>query len=180
MDERILLAIHAHSTPARDALFRFSDSIGTLSFFTGLVIAVIVWHLYRGQRREAWAWLIVGLTTLVLQEGLKQLVARSRPDLWPRLVVVADYSFPSGHALASATFYPLLAWDVSRTWSLRWRTAALAAGVVVAAFVGFGRLYLGVHWPTDVVAGWVLGAAQTVMAVRWLRSASDNMKVRST
>ena len=163
-----LLAIHAHSAPVLDTIFRFSDRIGTLLFFSGLVLGIIAWHLSRGERREARLWLFVGLSTVLLQEGIKLAVGRPRPQLWPHLVSVTAYAFPSGHALASATLYPLLAWIVSRRSSAAGRWAAMAASILVAVFVGFGRLYLGVHWPSDVLAGWGLGAVQVVAAIRWL------------
>ena len=146
-------------------LFRFSHELGTLRFSAVLVLAAMAWHWLRGERREALAWLVVGFTTLALYLSLKPLFARPRPDLWPRLVGGSDFSFPSGHALASAAFYPLLAWATLR---LR-RVAFVLVSVGLPLFVGFGRLYLGVHWPTDVLAGWTLGAAQAAMAIRWIR-----------
>ena len=165
MDTRILLAIHAWSTPFLDSVFWFSDKIGALWFFVPVVILAAAWEERRGERAEAGLWVALGLSTVLLQYGLKLLVARQRPDLWPPIVPVTSLSFPSGHALASATFYPLLA----RGWArARPGEAPLAytAAAALALFVGFGRLYLGVHWPTDVLAGWFLGAAQTAVAIR--------------
>lgn len=162
----LLLSIHGLSSPLLDTLFRFSHELGTLSFSAVLVLAAITWHGLRGERREALAWLLVGLATFVLYVSVKPLIARPRPDLWrPRLVGETGFSFPSGHALASATFYPLLAWATLR---LR-RVGFVLVGVGLPLFVGFGRLYLGVHWPTDVLAGWTLGAAQAAAAIRWIR-----------
>lgn len=161
----LLLSIHGLSSPAFDALFRFSHELGTLRSCALLVLAVTAWHGLRGERREALAWLAVGLATLILFLSLKPAFARPRPELWPRLVGDTGFSFPSGHALASATFYPLLAWM-----TLRLRRVAFALmGVGLPLFIGFGRLYLGVHWPTDVLAGWALGAAQAAAAIRWIR-----------
>lgn len=166
----LLLAIHDLAGPFLDLLFRFSHELGTLQFSAILAFGAIAWHGLRGERREALVWLAVGLTTLVLYLSLKPMIARPRPDLWrPRLVAETGFSFPSGHALASAAFYPLLAWA-----SLRLRRGAffvLAFGLPL--FVGFGRLYLGVHWPSDVLAGWALGAAQAAVALRWIRAQSD-------
>lgn len=164
----LLLSIHGLSSPLLDMLFRLSHELGTLPFSAVLVLAAVAWHRRCGERREALAWLVVGLTTLVLHLSLKPIFGRPRPDLWPRLVGDSDFSFPSGHALVSAAFYPLLAWVTLR---LR-RVAFVLVGVGLPLFVGFGRLYLGVHWPTDVLAGWTLGAAQAAAAIRWTRPAS--------
>jgi len=109
----------------------------------------------------------VGAAVALIQAGLKELAQRPRPELWPRLIVEGSFSFPSGHAMASAAFYALLARDVA-VHRPEWRRQAYTAGALLALFVGFGRLYLGVHWPTDVLAGWTLGLTQTLVAARVL------------
>jgi membrane-associated phospholipid phosphatase len=167
VDRAILLWIHQHATPTLDALFRFSNELGTMPFCVALVLAAIVWHSIRGERRERAVWVVVGLLTLLLTEIIKLVVGRQRPTLWPWLVSVSGLSFPSGHAVASATFYPLLSWLVLRS-RPRWRRISYAIGLIPAAYIGLGRLYLGVHWPTDVFAGWTLGVAQSAVAVWWL------------
>jgi len=165
LETRILLAIHAWSSPFLDQVFWFSDKIGALWYFTPVVLLVAVWEERRGDRAEAGLWIALGLSTVLVQQGLKLLVARQRPALWPPIVGVTSLSFPSGHALAAATFYPLLArvWARSRPGHT---PLVYAAAVAMALFVGFGRLYLGVHWPTDVLAGWAMGSAQTALAIR--------------
>lgn len=165
----LLLALHRYSSPLGDALFRVSHELGTLGFLAGLVLATCGWHRLRGESREAQAWLAVGLTTLALFLLLKPAFARPRPELWPRLVSASDFSFPSGHALGSAAFYPLLAWTTVR---LRGGAFGLLS-LGLPLFIGVGRLYLGVHWPTDVLAGWALGGVQSAAAIRWLSRPSD-------
>ncbi len=168
MESRLLLAIHAHATPLFDELFRASHLLGAYPFCTAFVLVAALVHRLRGERREAAVWLVAGLGTAILLETLKVVVARARPELWPRLVTQGGYSFPSGHALASATFYPLLAYVLTRS-RPRLLPLALALGVAMAFFIGFGRLYLGLHWPTDVASGWALGGAQSALAITWLR-----------
>jgi membrane-associated phospholipid phosphatase len=169
MEAEVLLAIHSHASPLLDRLFIVSHQLGTLWFLGPLVLAVALWHGKRGETREGWIWILAGVSTVLIQDIVKILVARPRPGLWPRLVPEAWFSFPSGHALASATLYPLLAWDLTRTQRPAVRAFALAAGVALSLFIGFGRLYLGVHWPTDVAAGWAIGALQAMLAIRQLR-----------
>lgn len=167
-----LLAIHDQAGPWFDRFFLLSHYLGTLWFCAPFVLTVVLWHRGRGETALSNVWLGVGVSTYLLQEGLKRVVARLRPQLWPRLETwppVAgseSFAFPSGHALAAATFYPLLAYVLARELPPRLRRAALLAGALLALWIGLGRLYLGVHWPTDVLAGWALGAAQAVVAIR--------------
>jgi membrane-associated phospholipid phosphatase len=165
VDSTILLWIHHHGTPLLDGLFRFSHELGTVEFCSVLVVAAALWHAARRQWPEALAWVAAGLTTLVLTVAIKLAVERPRPTLWPWMQSVSGFSFPSGHAMVSAAFFPLLGWLATRA-----RRGALgyAIGLLVAAYVGVGRLYLGVHWPSDVLAGWALGLAQSGTAIWWL------------
>jgi undecaprenyl-diphosphatase len=167
MDTSVLLWIHRHASPALDSAFLFSNELGTVRFCAALVLTAIVWHLARGERREAIAWLAVGLATLVLPEVIKPAVGRPRPTLWPRLLSVSGPSFPSGHAVAGAALYPLLSWVALRS-RRRMGRMAYGLGLVPAVFVGVGRMYLGVHWPTDVLAGWLVGALLSGAAILWL------------
>jgi undecaprenyl-diphosphatase len=164
MEGEILLWIHRWAGPVPDATFLLSHELGNLPFCAVIVALAGLWHLRRGERAEALLWLVLGLSTLGLQEGLKVLVLRPRPHLWPCLIVQSGYAFPSGHAIAGATFYPLLARDLSLRWP-RTRALAWTLAVLLALFIGLGRLYLGVHWPSDVLAGWALGAGQTALGL---------------
>lgn len=127
------------------------------------VAAVLLWR--RGSRLLA-AW--VAATTLVsslLQQGVKAAVGRERPR-WPDPVDSAHYAaFPSGHAMTAMVSCGLLLWLLHRSGARRRvRRPALAAAVVSVLGVGLTRLYLGVHWPSDVMGGWLLGAALTAFA----------------
>jgi membrane-associated phospholipid phosphatase len=168
MDELILHWLHGYSSPTLDAAFLVSNALGLGIVCIPLVGVMIASHLARGQKREAGAWLLVGLATWALVELTKAVVGRPRPILWPRLVEVSGFSFPSGHALAGMSLYPLLGWIVLRS-RPGWQWAGFAGGVLVGLFIGVGRLYLGVHWPSDVVAGWALGLALSACTVAWLR-----------
>jgi membrane-associated phospholipid phosphatase len=167
VEATILLWIHSLATPALDQVFLFSNLFGLFPVCAVVVTAIVVWHLLRREWGGALTWAVIGVATLAFPEIIKRLVARPRPELWETLVHASGYSFPSGHAVASATFYPLLGWDVFRGRRTASR-AAFAAGALFAIYVGFGRLYLGVHWPTDVLAGWVLGFAQSGLVIAWL------------
>jgi undecaprenyl-diphosphatase len=168
MDASILLRIHALSHPALDAAAWVGWALGGLRFCAPAVILLIAWHLARGQRREALAWLAVGAAAAVLPELVKAAIARPRPMAWPWLIPTSGWSFPSGHAVAGAALYPLFGWLALRS---RGRgRLGYGLGLAIGVFVGLSRLYAGVHWPTDVLAGWALGTALSLGAVRWLEA----------
>ena len=105
-----------------------------------------------GRSREALLFAAsVALAALALPL-LKDIVARTRPDVAYQLITAAHPSFPSGHALGATVAYPLLG-------QLSGRRALLCAGIALALAIGLSRVFLGVHWLSDVAGGWLLGAA---------------------
>jgi membrane-associated phospholipid phosphatase len=166
LDAAILEWIHGYSHPALDGACTVSWALGVLRFCAPAILLVMAWHLSRGERREALAWLAVGASAAILPELVKAVVARARPTLWPWLIPTSGFSFPSGHAVAGAALYPLLGFLVLRRRGLG--LLGYLLGLAVGVFIGLGRLYAGVHWPSDVLAGWTMGAALSLGAIRWL------------
>ncbi|MEU1071477.1 MULTISPECIES: phosphatase PAP2 family protein [unclassified Streptomyces] len=137
-----------------------------------LLAAVVVAVFVRGGRRMAlWAAATSALGTLV-QQTMKAALGRERPR-WPDPVDSASYAaFPSGHALTVTVTFGLLLWlAAARGARPAVRRAVAAAGAVSVLGVGFTRVYLGVHWLSDVVGGWLIGAALVCLSVaaygRW-------------
>lgn len=95
---------------------------------------------------------------------LKSLFMRPRPDLVPHLVQVGSASFPSGHAMNSAVVYLTLGALLARSMAdWRIRMYLLLISMLLVVLIGFTRIYVGVHWPTDVLAGWAVGAAWAIL-----------------
>ena len=148
-------------------------SIAVLMLVTFVVLGYLAF-------RRQWAW--AGLVALasfggaILTWALKGLFQRARPDVVPHLDVVTSYSFPSGHAMISAVVYITLGAMLARVATeRRVKLYFLSIALVLAGLVGLSRVYVGVHYPTDVVAGWSAGmiwAAMCWLLATWLERRS--------
>lgn len=165
-DRALLLALRTPGHPddligsrgVEEAVRDFTALGGTTLVSLVTVVAALVFVFHRRARHAA---VMLGAVTLawVSSETAKGLYHRPRPDLVPHAVYVYSGSFPSGHSTLAAACYLTLAMLVASLETRR-RTKALAYGLAgaVLAGVGVSRVYLGVHWPSDVLAGWCLGA----------------------
>jgi len=127
--------------------------------FRLVATGLAVWLLTAGRSRLA-AWtLVTTWGSALLGAGLKLVVGRARPDLVDAVSTAPGRSFPSGHALGSVVGCGVLLLLLGPLLSRAWRVLAWVAGGVIVLLVGFARVGLGVHYLTDVVAGWVLGIA---------------------
>jgi undecaprenyl-diphosphatase len=142
-------------------------SLGGYPILIAVVAAVVGYLLVVRMLGPAlYVVLSVGAGTL-LSQLLKMLYDRPRPEIVDHLVVTHTASFPSGHATMSTVVYLTLAALVVRlVEQTRVRVYVLAVAILVSLAVGLSRIYLGVHWPSDVAAGWALGAAWA--SISWL------------
>lgn len=140
-------------------------ALGGFTFLTLVVLIASACLLFFRRPRQAIAFaLTVGLAQ-VCAETLKVVYERPRPDLVPHGAYVYSHSFPSGHATLSATtFLTLAAVLASLDPRRRYKAFIFSIAILLALAVGVSRVYLGVHWPTDVIAGWTLGAAWALAA----------------
>lgn len=173
-DEAILLALRAPGDPNNPIgppwlELAVSDitSLGGYIVLTLIVASVSIYLLIAGKWRNALVVAGAAASGTMLSEGLKLGFARPRPDLVPQLAEVHSLSFPSGHAMLSAVIYLTLGALLARFHQRRREKAlVMTYAVLITILVGASRVYLGVHWPTDVLAGWCLGAAWA--ALWWL------------
>ena len=151
-DRGILEFLHAHASPAQDAvalaLARLGGPVGGSVLAGG--IALGLW--LAGQRRAFGFFSLAVVGAELLNLAAKYLLARTRPDLWASLTPLTSYSFPSGHSMAAAALATAL---IVMLWRTRRRWPAVLLGGLWALLMGWSRLYLGVHYPSDVLAGWV-------------------------
>jgi membrane-associated phospholipid phosphatase len=145
----------AHQLPLLHTIFLWITHLGGIMGMRVLALAGAVYLWYRGHRRVAAGVLVVPVVANALFEGLKRVYARPRP-LGLGRGVDSSYSFPSGHATVSAAVCGTLAYVLWREGFIGPR-AALAFATLAPLLVGVSRLYLNVHWATDVLGGWSVG-----------------------
>jgi undecaprenyl-diphosphatase len=181
IDRTILLAMR-HSQEPHDPIggpvveeaARDITALGGTTVLCLLTLITCGYLVLAGKRHMAGFILACIVTGLMAGFILKEIFRRPRPDLVPHAVYTVSTSFPSGHSMMSAVTYLTLGALLSRSES---RMRIKAYFMIIAAFmsgaVGFTRVYLGVHWPTDVLAGWTAGAVWALLcwtAARWLQS----------
>ena len=167
IDEGILLALRSPLDRADpigplwvEIFFRDVTALGShaVIVLVGLVVAS-----YLAMLRERASVMLLAASLVggaILSAALKLAFGRPRPELVAHLADIHTASFPSGHAMLSAVAYLTLAGLLARVQPQpRLRRFVIATGIGTTALVGISRVYLGVHWPTDVLAGWLLGAA---------------------
>ncbi len=165
LDRALLLAMRT-SDPADpvgpgwlEELGRDFTALGGVGVLTLITICAFVYLLLDRKRRAALLLLAASGGGLVFSSLLKWFFERPRPDLVPHESIVYTASFPSGHSMMAAVTYLTIGALLARTHGQkRFKAFFFAIAVVLTVLVGISRVYLGVHWPTDVLAGWAMGA----------------------
>lgn len=173
-DERFLLALRVPGNPADpigpkwvEEVMRDITALGSTAVLALMVAAVSGFLLLTGKRRSALAMLISVVGGVIISQTAKLAYGRPRPELVPHGAEVYSASFPSGHSMMAAVVYLTLGALLARTQAEpRVKAYILGSAVLLALLVGVSRVYLGVHWPTDVLAGWALGAVWALLS--WL------------
>jgi undecaprenyl-diphosphatase len=167
IDEAILLAFRTPGDPADpigapwlEEAMRDITALGSAPALVIAVLAVAGFLMLAKAWRPAIFTLVASGGGLILSSLLKYAVDRPRPDLVPHGNLIYTSSFPSGHSMMSAVVYLTLAALVTRLIQRkRLKGYALGVAMILTLLVGVSRIYLGVHWPSDVAAGWSAGAA---------------------
>jgi undecaprenyl-diphosphatase len=161
-DAPLRAAIHGWASPALTEAMKAATQLGG-GFFLFPLGAIVTFALYReGRRRDAALFVIAVLGANILDEGMKLVFRRERPDPWFGYPEPFTYSFPSGHSFVSFCFYFSLAEILIREdWPAARKGATWVAAGLLTLTIGLSRVYLGVHYPTDVIAGFVAAIAWT-------------------
>lgn len=165
-DEAVLLAMREpgdiadpYGPAGIEEMARDLTALGGATLLTGVVLVGFGIALFAGRKRLAWFAIGSVIVGSISMKYLKMGYDRPRPDLVEHAVLVTNKSFPSGHSMMAALVYLTLGIVLARTQKRgSMRVFIIAISILITLLVGLSRLYLGVHWPTDVLAGWMLGA----------------------
>ena len=156
--------IHAGNSPGADRVAGFFAAVGgaTVMAPVGVLLALALHRL----RPHLGAFVVLSLGgTALLTWVMKLVFARPRPSLWVSILPQRDASFPSGHTMMATAFAATI---VAVLWSTRWRWPAVAVGAVYVSGMMWSRVYLGVHYPSDVAAGALFSLQWVVVLFRLL------------
>jgi undecaprenyl-diphosphatase len=179
-DEWLLLALRSPgdlSDPIGpkwfEEMMRDITALGGTAVLTLGVLAVTGFLALTRKTHAAVTVLVSVVSGMVLSQAIKWAYARPRPELVPHGMETYSASFPSGHSMMAAVVYLTLGALLARHQAQpRMKVYVLVVAVFLTVLVGLSRIYLGVHWPTDVLAGWCLGAAWAILcwfAMLWLQ-----------
>ncbi|WP_017316499.1 phosphatase PAP2 family protein [Mastigocladopsis repens] len=183
LDKGILLAIQKLHTPLLDRIMLSITFLGDPAVLLLICLPLVMGSLYSKRRGEATTLGIAAVGAILLNCLLKVVFGRARPALWNWLIDVGQHSFPSGHAMVSMVIYGFIGYILAQEFR-QWRGHIFALTVVLIVAIGFSRLYLGVHWPTDVAAGYAAGLVwliACILRLEWqkYRSSTSSMGVAS-
>ena len=160
-DTSILRLMARHQRPTVHVVVRVVSETGSVPAVLALLAAALAVLLIARLYREAAFVAAATLLSMAVSGIMKLVIARPRPEVIAQ--VPGSLSFPSGHTMSATGFAAALAIVF---WPTRWRWPALVAAALYAAGIGLTRIYLGAHYPSDVVAGWALAIA--VVCLTWL------------
>ncbi len=180
LDDGVITWLHGYWGPYTNQLLLLLTMLGDPYVLGLLLIAVGVALLARGRWIDALGLAVAGAGAGIINELLKSVFQRVRPDLFNGPFHLTTYSFPSGHSMGSIACYGMLAFIGIRL--LRGRGAKIALGLAAALLilgVGLSRIYFGVHYPTDVIGGFLAGAAWLVIAIAIVQAAEWHARRRA-
>ena len=165
VDERILLAMRQADDVADplgpdwvEEVGRDFTALGGVAVLSLISMTSVAFFWLASMHKAALYVGAASVGAILLSSGLKEAFDRPRPDLVPHGAMVYTSSFPSGHSTMSAAVYLTLGLVASRfVPRRRLKVLLIGVGIIVTAAVGVSRVYLGVHWPSDVLGGWALG-----------------------
>ncbi|MGI8642134.1 MAG: phosphatase PAP2 family protein [Pyrinomonadaceae bacterium] len=154
-DETVRVFVHGFASESLTALMQFITMLGSTLFLSFLCVSVFVIFIIKNWKRAAILLMTTMAGAVILNFALKVSFGRARPVPFFDTPLPDSYSFPSGHSLYAACFYGVLAWLVAtRIQNKSLRILIWSLAVLLALLIGLSRIYLGVHYPSDVIAGY--------------------------
>ena len=181
-DQALADSLKVHLPLAALQVFAWLTHLADTVTVVGVCALVAAVLLLRGRRGLALGWVLAIAGNGLLNVTLKQIFARVRPVHDGGLVAAQGFSFPSGHSSGSVVMYGMLAYVLCRFVPLRWQLPVVLAAVTLAFSVGVSRVFLRVHFASDVLAGFASGTAWLVVCItsveltRWMRRPAEPYK----
>jgi undecaprenyl-diphosphatase len=169
LDTRVVAVVNQHQSPAATHFFETITFFGSTNFLLPAYSILIIILLLEKRKRTAFNIGVIGVSSSAVLYLLKEIFKRHRPTD-PLMAHVTGFSFPSGHSFSSFTFYALI---IYLFWQLK--ISPLAKGIIAfffflfALLISYSRVYLRVHYPSDVVAGFCLSVIWLLLAFYFLR-----------
>lgn len=181
-DKTVLLSIHQLANPVLDQVMIGITRLGDPRTVVPLTAIIFCLLWLRRYFLEAKFFVLNALGGAVLSYVLKLAFSKTRPALWPQLISEVTFSYPSGHAIGSMVLYGFLSYVLASIYP-RYSRAFYGAAILLIVTIGFSRLYLGVHWPTDIIAGYGIGflwvsVCITLLRLRKLKGAGQPKQAR--
>ncbi|WP_414625100.1 phosphatase PAP2 family protein [Calothrix sp. CCY 0018] len=164
LDTAILQRIYELHTPLLNQIMTGITFLGNGSTLIFISCIVMIFLLLSRKFASAFTLVIVTSGGIGLNVWLKNIFSRVRPALWERVVDAASYSFPSGHAMVSLVVYGFIGYLLIANFR-SWSSGILFFTTLLILAIGFSRLYLGVHWPTDIIAGYAAGLVWLISCI---------------
>ena len=178
LDISIAWSIHRLDAPAWDVLMKGATLIGTSVILLPALGLAMLLAIRRGRRAAAVILIVDAVVAIVVNNLLKLVFSRARPTLFDKIPMPADYAFPSGHAMSAMAIWGAIAAVLILLYP-RAKVPLVVGAVVLIAAVGFSRIYLGVHWPFDVVGGFLGGIPPLAVTVHLLHRSQRAVHDRS-
>ena len=166
VDREIAVWLHLHATPTLTEAMKFTSLLASWPVVTGICLLMVIYFVRMRSHYRLLALLATIPVGMLLNGMLKFAFHRSRPAWDDPILTIGSFSFPSSHAMTATLLYGFLAaFGVRKAQAWRWRVATVLGAGVLVLLIGFSRLYLGVHYLSDVLAGMAAGAAWLVICL---------------
>jgi len=171
-DKQFLDFIHSKSSIFLDNVASIATNFGGIKYIITFSFLLSLWFFYQGKKRLFTYLIISILSSAIVNFSIKLLFQRPRPNLWESSYPLpSDFSFPSGHAMGSITLALTL---LVIFWGSRYLNLLAILALIYVGLIAWTRLHLGVHYPSDIIGGWLLGIAWTTLVTLLLNPRSSD------
>ena len=178
-DQYVISFIQGFESPTLTSIMKFFTYVGSFNIVFGIFV-IVAFFLYfvLKHRSELLLFATVVIGTPIINQVLKQFFHRVRPDLH-RLIEIGGYSFPSGHAMNALAVYGILSFLLWRHIPSRlWRTTLIIISTIIVLMIGTSRIYLGVHYPSDIISGYFASGFWLAISIYFFRRYQEKRSAR--